>query len=70
VEIFEEDSFEEWSPVGTGNVKTTHHLTLLKPAGHLEADKQQILRLVPEFGTHPIFDAVMPLVHRKNVRVA
>jgi len=70
VEIFGEDSFDEWKPEGTGNVEVTHHLTLLKRSSDLEAGKQQILRLVPEFGTHPIFDTAMPLVHRKNSRVA
>lgn len=46
----------------------THHLDLLRDSKELHRYREQILKLYPEFGSHPVFDDVMPTVHRKPER--
>lgn len=50
--------------------KVTHHLEFLAASHQVEADKQQILKLIPEFATHPVFDPVLPLINRTSERMA
>jgi hypothetical protein len=49
--------------------RSTHQLDLLKDLKGLHGCKEQILQLYPGFGSNPIFDDVMPVVHRKTERV-
>lgn len=43
----------------------THQLDLLKDPKEFYGCREQILRLYPEFGSHPVFEDVMPIVHRR-----
>ncbi|OCL08970.1 hypothetical protein AOQ84DRAFT_30485 [Glonium stellatum] len=47
----------------------SHQLSLLKPPKELYQYREQILSLYPDFSTHPVFDDVMPAIHRKTERV-
>ena len=48
---------------------TNDHLKLLKPVQELYPYREQILRLYPGFGTHPVFQDIMPAIHRRAERV-
>jgi hypothetical protein len=53
---------------GSGNDRVTHQLDLLKDPKELYGCREQILKLCPAFATHPVFDDVMPIVHRLGWR--
>ena len=50
-------------------IPTNDQLELLKPVQELHPYREQILRLYPGFGTHPVFQDIMPAIHRRAERV-
>lgn len=48
--------------------KITHQLDLLKDPEELRGCREQVLKLYPVFGSHPVFDDVMPVVGRSAYR--
>jgi hypothetical protein len=48
--------------------QTTHQLDLLKDLKEFHRCREQILQSCPGFGYNPIFDDVMPAVHRSSRR--
>ncbi|ERF75109.1 hypothetical protein EPUS_07798 [Endocarpon pusillum Z07020] len=49
--------------------QNTHPFDLLKDPKNLHACREEILQLYPGIGWHPIFDDVMPAVHRTTIRL-
>ncbi len=52
-----------------GEHRVTHPFDLLKDSKDLHVYREEILQLYPGIGWHPIFDDIMPVVHRRNFRV-
>ncbi len=49
--------------------QATHPFDLLKDAKDLYVCREEILQLYPSIGWHPMFDDMMPVVHRRRDRV-
>ena len=48
-----------------------HHFksSHLEPGSELEGDKHRVLKTIPQFATHPTFDAILPVNDRRAERV-